>query len=182
MTTARMREPAHDRARPRPGSRPVPPLTAHPAQIQRCGGISCAPGTCPHSDDPQDAVVHRSVPSGQAGAGTAGEVPRAVQRVLGQPGSPMDAGIRGVMEQRLGHDFSAVRIHSDAGAAASAATIQASAYTYGSHVVMGAGQYQPHTRSGQALLTHELTHVIQQSGSTQTGPPVTISRPHDPAE
>jgi hypothetical protein len=94
----------------------------------------------------------------------------------------MDAGIRGVMEQHLGHDFGAVRIHADADAAVSAATIQASAYTYGSHVVMGAGQYQPHTRSGQALLTHELTHVIQQSGSTQTGPPSTISSPNDAAE
>jgi hypothetical protein len=87
-----------------------------------------------------------------------------------------------VMEQRLGHDFGAVRIHADADAAAAAATIQARAYTYGSHVVMGAGQYQPHTRSGQALLTHELTHVIQQSGSAGTRPPVTISDPHDPAE
>jgi hypothetical protein len=94
----------------------------------------------------------------------------------------MEAGIRGVMEQRLGHYFGAVRIHADADAAASAATIQARAYTYGRHVVMGAGQYQPHTRSGQALLTHELTHVVQQSGSAQTGPPSTISSPHDPAE
>lgn len=177
-----MQEPVHDRPRTRPGSRPVPPLTAHPAQIQRCGGISCAPGTCPHSEDPQDAVVHRSVPSSRADAGTAGGVPGAVHRVLGKPGSPMDAGTRGVMEQRLGHDFGAVRIHSDAEAGASAATIQASAYTYGSHVVMGAGQYQPHTRSGQALLTHELTHVIQQSGFTQPGPPSTISSPHDAAE
>ena len=132
------------------------------------------------------------MPSGHADAGTAGGVPGAVHRVLGQPGSPMDAGIRGVMEQRLGHDFGAVRIHADADAAASAATIQARAYTYGSHVVTGAGQYQPHTRSGQALLTHELTHVIQQSGSTQTGPPSTITgaadgrltlgRPDDPLE
>ena len=177
-----MQEPVHDRPRTRPGSRPVPPLTAHPAQIQRCGGISCAPGTCPHSEDPQDAVVHRSVPSSRADAGTAGGVPGAVHRVLGKPGSPMDAGTRGVMEQRLGHDFGAVRIHSDAEAGASAAAIQASAYTYGSHVVMGAGQYQPHTRSGQALLTHELTHVIQQSSFTQPGPPSTISSPHDAAE
>jgi hypothetical protein len=40
------------------------------------------------------------------------------------------------MEQRFGHDFGAVRIHADADATASAATIQASAYTYGSHVVI----------------------------------------------
>ena len=40
-----------------------------------------------------------------------------------------------------------------------------SAYTVGSHVVFGAAQYSPSTHSGGRLLAHELTHVVQQSGT-----------------
>jgi hypothetical protein len=69
------------------------------------------------------------------------------------------------MEPRFGHDFSNVRVHTDARAAESAAALNAQAYTIGNHVVMGNGNYLPGTSSGQQLLAHELTHVVQQSSS-----------------
>jgi hypothetical protein len=47
----------------------------------------------------------------------------------------------------------------------SARSINALAYTVGSHVVFDTGQYAPGTRAGQRLLAHELTHVVQQGGS-----------------
>jgi hypothetical protein len=62
-----------------------------------------------------------------------------------------------------GFDFSQVRIHTDAQAAESARSVNAAAYTVGRDIVFGTGQYQPHTRQGQRLLAHELTHVAQQS-------------------
>ena len=68
-------------------------------------------------------------------------------------------------EARLGHDLSQVRIHADGEAARSARSLDARAYTVGSDVVFGAGQYRPGTRSGQRLLAHELTHVVQQRSS-----------------
>jgi hypothetical protein len=68
------------------------------------------------------------------------------------------------MEPRFGHDFSRVRVHADARAAASALTVDARAYTVGAHVVFGEGQYAPGTAAGRRLLAHELTHVIQQDG------------------
>jgi hypothetical protein len=39
------------------------------------------------------------------------------------------------------------------------------AFTLGSHIVFGAGQYAPTSAAGRQLLVHELTHVAQQSAS-----------------
>jgi hypothetical protein len=70
------------------------------------------------------------------------------------------------MESRFSHDFSQVRIHTDALAAQSADAVNALAYTVGGDVVFGAGQYAPSSMEGQHLLAHELTHVVQQSART----------------
>ncbi|HEX8921738.1 MAG TPA: DUF4157 domain-containing protein, partial [Pyrinomonadaceae bacterium] len=59
-------------------------------------------------------------------------------------------------------DFSGVRVHTDAKAAASARAVNALAYTVGSHVVFGEGKFAPSTAEGRHLLAHELTHVAQQ--------------------
>jgi Domain of unknown function (DUF4157)/Acyl-CoA dehydrogenase, C-terminal domain len=65
------------------------------------------------------------------------------------------------MERVFGADLSAVRIHrSDV-----APTLSARAFTVGSDVHFAPGQDRPSTTSGQELLAHELTHVVQQSGS-----------------
>ncbi|MFF1651572.1 DUF4157 domain-containing protein [Streptomyces sp. NPDC058240] len=80
----------------------------------------------------------------------------AVPDVLRSAGRPLAADVRADMEQRLGADFSDVRIHNDSAAKASAAEVGARAYTSGSHVVVGEGGADKHT------LAHELTHVIQQ--------------------
>jgi hypothetical protein len=67
------------------------------------------------------------------------------------------------METRFGHDFSRVRIHTDARAADSAKALEARAYTVGNNVVFGGGQYTSNNNSGLGLMAHELAHVIQQS-------------------
>lgn len=88
-----------------------------------------------------------------------------VDEVLRAPGQPLDPATRNFMEPRFGHDFSAVRVHTDSAASESAATLDARAYTSGQHVVFGAGQFQPHNPQGRWLLAHELTHVRQQAPS-----------------
>lgn len=80
-------------------------------------------------------------------------------------GQPLPESTRSFFEPRFGHDFSRVRVHHDARAAESARAINARAYTRGRDIVFGAGQYAPGTSSGQRLLAHELTHVIQQRGA-----------------
>jgi LysM repeat protein len=89
-------------------------------------------------------------------------VPDIVHDVLRSPGYSLDSTPRALMESRFGYDFSAVRIHSDAKAAASARAVNACAYTVGPKIVFGQGQYQPVTQAGHWLLAHELAHVIQQ--------------------
>lgn len=73
------------------------------------------------------------------------------------------------MEQRLGHDFGNVRVHSDAQAAESAQALGAKAYTVGRHVVFDAARYAPQTAEGQRLMAHELAHVAQQQGQSERG-------------
>src|SRR5688572_7600191 len=46
-------------------------------------------------------------------------------------GTPLDESTRALMETRLGHDFSHVRVHTDAKAAKSARGVNARAYTVG---------------------------------------------------
>ncbi|HEY6446738.1 MAG TPA: DUF4157 domain-containing protein [Acidobacteriaceae bacterium] len=102
----------------------------------------------------------------------------SVDATLRSSGLPLDSETRSSMESRFGVDFGQVRVHTDGSAAASARSVDALAYTVGSDVVFGAGQYAPHTREGRRLLAHELTHVVQQSapaalqGNSGRGTPV----------
>lgn len=89
-------------------------------------------------------------------------IPPSVHGVLGSAGRPLDGGTRQLMEQRFGQDFSGVRVHADASAAASARAVGALAYTVGRDVVFAEGQYAPQSRAGRRLLAHELAHVVQQ--------------------
>ncbi|MBF2065985.1 MAG: DUF4157 domain-containing protein [Calothrix sp. C42_A2020_038] len=95
-----------------------------------------------------------------------GEAPPIVHKVLNSLGQPLDADSRNFMESRFGHDFSSVRVHTDAKAAESAQAVNALAYTVGRNVVFGTGQFTPRTHAGKRLLAHELTHVVQQSSQS----------------
>lgn len=105
-----------------------------------------------------------------------------VEHTLREPGRPLDGRLRAEMEPRFGHDFSRVRVHSDAAAAASARAVQAEAFTVGRHIVFG-NAHVPTASSSHALLAHELAHVLQQGDAPET--PVSrlaISEPGDAAE
>lgn len=84
-----------------------------------------------------------------------------VDDAIETPGRPLDAHTRRVMEVRFGYDFSRVRVHDDARAAAVAASIDAAAFTVGTDMVFASGRYDPLRRGGQRLLAHELAHVVQ---------------------
>jgi hypothetical protein len=71
------------------------------------------------------------------------KVPPVVHEVLNSPGQPLDATTRAFMEPHFGHDFSSVRVHTNARA------------------------YEPTTVFGKRLLAHELTHTIQQEQASR---------------
>ena len=60
------------------------------------------------------ASVPTHPPAAPSGANTgSAEAPPIVHDVLRGAGAPLDDGTRTAMEQRLGHDLSGVRIHTD---------------------------------------------------------------------
>lgn len=99
-----------------------------------------------------------------------------LEEALRSPGQPLDAKMRAFFEPRFGHDFSKVRVHTDAEAAEAARAVNALAYTVGNQIVFAAGRYAPGTVEGRKLLAHELTHTIQQ---TQPGPQVMYASERD---
>ncbi|MBB5867923.1 hypothetical protein F4553_001302 [Allocatelliglobosispora scoriae] len=98
-------------------------------------------------------------------------------------GSSLPQPIRDDMESRFGADFSGVRVHTGEQAAASAASVQAHAYTVGDEIVLGAGRTDLAGTDGQHTLAHELTHVLQQRAGavdgTATGDGIQVSDPSD---
>lgn len=118
---------------------------------------------------PLNSGIKSSLPriqrySGKAAAG-ADSVPTSVNSVLTSSGSSLEPALRQGMEQRFGHDFSQVRIHTDSAAEQSAQEVNAHAYTVGNHVVFATGKFMPGTQEGQRLIAHELTHIIQQGAA-----------------
>jgi hypothetical protein len=111
---------------------------------------------------PTIPLIRQIVPENSTGVG---EAPPIVQDVLSSSGQPLDAVTRSLFEPRFGHDFGKVRVHKDAEAKESAQAVNALAYTVGSHVVLGEGQYESGTMAMNRLLAHELTHVVQQSAT-----------------
>jgi hypothetical protein len=116
----------------------------------------------------------------QRSAGNAGVVqlledegadrPSPVHDVVGKGGgTPLDGATRASMEERLGADFSDVKVHSDARASASAEAVGANAYTVGNEIVFRSGHFAPATPTGQRTIAHELTHVVQQRSGPVDG-------------
>ncbi len=97
--------------------------------------------------------------------------PGAIRNRLGV-GSPLPGSARSRMESAFGLSFSQVRIHTDPSAASLSDQLNARAFTVGEHVAFGPGEYQPGTLIGDALLAHELAHVVQQGGATNASSPM----------
>lgn len=138
------------------------------------------------------AALSRSVPSAQRAQIVGGlqrkfgnsYVQRMIQRAMGPEGGPLDgetanrinskrgggssldAGVRREMEQSMGADFSGVKVHSDTESHELNRQLGANAFTTGSDIFMGAGK----SAGDKDLLSHELTHVVQQGGNYNGGP------------
>jgi hypothetical protein len=120
----------------------------------------------------QSDVAPAMIPQHQAA------MPPIVHEVLSSPGRPLDAESRDFFEPRFGHDFSGVRVHTDAKAAQSAKAVNALAYTAGRNVVFGSEHYSHGSMESKRLLGHELTHVVQQSRGGAV-PALNAAAPHE---
>jgi Domain of unknown function (DUF4157) len=75
-------------------------------------------------------------------------------------GTPLSTSTRRFVEPLFRVNFDQVRLHTDRQAHQIASKIQARAFTYGHHIWLGKGE----SEHNQALMAHELTHVVQQCG------------------
>lgn len=133
-----------------------------------CGDASGLGGDC-------DGCSNEKLQRKAVGLNDPTLVPPIVHKVLDSPSMPLDSSTRVFMEDRFGHDFSRVRIHSDTQAAESAKAVGAQAYTVGQHVVFGRDKYQG--AFGNKLLAHELAHVVQQRNAAYPAGGVTMADP-----
>jgi hypothetical protein len=143
-----------------PGAAAIPlafSLSTSAPRVRRCAKCAAAGVPCTCGEEEQ---VRRKEASSVGGAQAVDATP--VRAVAGRSGTPLDAPTRAFFEMRFGRDLGGVRVHADAAAAESARSVNALAYTLGSSVVFGAGQYAPESASGRRLLAHELAHVVQQ--------------------
>lgn len=100
------------------------------------------------------------------GGSQATQSPLGVMQSLGK-GSPISSGARNKMESAFGTSFSHVQLHTDSKASALSGSMNARAFAVGNHIAFGSGEYQPGTLAGDALIAHELAHVIQQKETSQ---------------
>jgi hypothetical protein len=96
-------------------------------------------------------------------------------------GRPLDGGVAGRLEPAMGGPVDDVRVHAGPEAAMLAGAVSARAFTVGSDIFFGAGEYRPGTTDGDRLIAHEAAHVVQQRDAPALGP-LTVSEPGDALE
>ena len=97
---------------------------------------------------------------------TAASAPASIESSLNASkgsGNTLPHTARAQMENSFGVDFSNVRIHNDSNAVNMNKDLNAQAFTHGDDIYFNAGKYDTEGASGQHLLAHELTHVVQQN-------------------
>ncbi|MFM7600894.1 MAG: DUF4157 domain-containing protein, partial [Pseudanabaena sp.] len=106
------------------------------------------------------------------GGEASADLESSIQSARGS-GQSLDANLQAKMGQVMGADFSGIRVHTDSQSDQLNKSIQAKAFTTGQDVFFRQGAYNPSSTSGQELIAHELTHVVQQGGaSLETNKPV----------
>ncbi len=164
------------------------PAASRPAVIQRsCDECQIEP---PKSDETaedqetEDSLIEKDESAGggddgtvspKAGPGGTGPVSSHFESGLHASkggGQPMAAPVRQSMENRFGLDFSNVRIHNNNTSANLSSSINAQAFTHGRDIYFNQNKYDATSSSGQRLLAHELTHVVQQTGAPAIQPKI----------
>ncbi len=77
-------------------------------------------------------------------------------------GQSLECAVSQQMSHATGHDFSNVRVHSSAESHRLNQSLHAKAFTTGSDIFFKQGAYAPGSSKGRGLISHELSHVVQQ--------------------
>ena len=96
-------------------------------------------------------------------------------------GRPLERSLSQRLEGAAGSTLDDVRVHVGPQAELLSRAVEARAFTVGSDIFFGAGEYRPGTADGDRLIAHEVAHVAQQRGAPAGGP-LTVSEPGDALE
>ncbi len=112
---------------------------------------------------PADEQTLQAKPAASSGAFEVGD---DFQQRLSASGSgqPLASDTRAYMEERIGADFSRVRLHTGAESEQLNREVDAQAFTHGRDIYLGARAPDIASGAGKQLLAHELTHTLQQGG------------------
>ncbi len=107
----------------------------------------------------------------RGGVGGGGVTPAIEQTIQGSRGSGqgLAESIKEPMEEAFGADFSRVKVHTDGNANQLNRSLHSRAFATGQDIFFKQGEYNPDNESGQELIAHELTHVVQQGGAGDKG-------------
>ena len=110
------------------------------------------------------------------------ETAERIDRARGS-GQPLDGSIQTRVGEALETDLSQVQVHTSREADSLNQQLGARAFTSGRDLFFREGAYDPHSSSGQELITHELAHVVQQgSGAVGGSGRMTVNAPGDAFE
>ncbi|MFT3699673.1 MAG: DUF4157 domain-containing protein [Kofleriaceae bacterium] len=154
-----------------------------PADVAAADPNAAAAAGTPNKPGEGPAAIQKKSATGDSVAtepATEVSKPEQVLNALGE-GAPLDSATATRMGAAFNTSFSDVRVHADGQGNALAKEHNAHAFAVGTHVAFAPGKYEPGTVEGDALLAHELTHVMQQRGAA--GPSGTdVSTPGDAHE
>ncbi len=136
------------------------PRANHPANAARSGQMAVQLQR--KIGNQQAGKVVQDGKSGQPGRQLS-EPARKELKARKGAGQALEPDVQQKMEAALGHQLDQVRVHTDGPADALNQQIGAAAFATGRDIFFRQGRYNPETPTGQHLLVHELTHVVQQS-------------------
>ena len=156
------------------------------------GGASASAGAWEADGGLMDAMGLASgagdAGGGGGGGGGGGDGAPTIFRDM-KPGASEDPSSGSAVDSALADagkgeaHSSGATVHTDATAAAAADELGAAAFTAGTDIYFGDGQYDPGSEEGDALMRHELAHVEQTRGLAPPTPGnYKVSKPDDAAE
>ena len=111
------------------------------------------------------AVDERASAVGKQGGPLSDKLSQRINRNLGN-GSPLSSSKQSQMESKFGTQFSDVRLHTNKESDSLSHQLNARAFTIGKDIFFN---HSANTQDDN-LLSHELTHVVQQQHMSSTGP------------
>jgi hypothetical protein len=114
---------------------------------------------------PEEEVILQAQPVDNQVEEVTEDLEERINRARGT-GQPLSDIAQKPMESVFGTDFSGVRVHTGTEADTLNRQLNARAFTTGQDIFFREGEYNPGSGSGQRLIAHELTHVVQQTGNS----------------